>query len=306
MLSNLDPSARQFLNQVGRIQSRMDRAQQQIASGLRVTVASDAPDQVSTLLKLHAEIQQNQDYISGLNQVKTEVDAGEQAISSAVDLMERAIVLAAQATGPLQTAETRAGVAGEIGALIERLVSIANTSVSGRYIFSGDNDQAASYQLNPASPTGVDQLQSVTNTRQVQEPGGSTFSPSRTAAQMFDPIDTATALPAAENAFAVLSNLRNALLANLDSGISSSVAAIKKSSVYLNQHLSFYGQNQTRIAAGLDQTQQIDIRLRVQLGASQDADATSAIIELTQAKTQLQAAMELRAQLPRTSLFDLL
>jgi flagellin-like hook-associated protein FlgL len=47
-------------------------------------------------------------------------------------------------------------------------------------------------------------------------------------------------------------------------------------------------------------------RLQTQLSGIQDADETQAITELTQAQTQLQAAIESRAHIQRTTLFDFL
>jgi flagellin-like hook-associated protein FlgL len=46
--------------------------------------------------------------------------------------------------------------------------------------------------------------------------------------------------------------------------------------------------------------------LQTQIGNLQDADLTSAMLELTQAQTQQQAALTARAQMPRTTLFNFL
>ena len=46
MLSNLDPSAQQFLNNLNRIQERMSHAQREITTGRRVNQVSDDPDQI--------------------------------------------------------------------------------------------------------------------------------------------------------------------------------------------------------------------------------------------------------------------
>ena len=49
-----------------------------------------------------------------------------------------------------------------------------------------------------------------------------------------------------------------------------------------------------------------ETQLQSQLSGIQDADEAAAITELTQAQTQLQAALSSRAALPKTSLFDFL
>ena len=54
MLSSLDPSAQQFLNELNRIGDRMGRAQRQVTTGRRVAQLSDAPEAVPLILAARA------------------------------------------------------------------------------------------------------------------------------------------------------------------------------------------------------------------------------------------------------------
>jgi flagellar hook-associated protein 3 FlgL len=305
MLPFIDASGQQFLNAVNNVQSRLDTAQRQLASGLKVSQPSDAPDEVSPILQLQADIQRNQGIQSGINDVKTSVDTGEQTLSSSVTLMDQAISLATQATGTDQTADTRASLAQQVQSLLEEMVANSQTTVAGQYIFSGDNSQTPAYQLDLSSATGVDRLQTVASTNQVQAPGGSTFSASLSANDIFD-LSDASGNPVSGNVFASLNGLRMALLANDDTGIQSSISSIQAASQHLNDELAFYGRTQDRISSALDQTQNADVQLRSELSSRQDADATAAIVELTQAQVQLQAAYQARAKIPQQSLFQLM
>ena len=49
-----------------------------------------------------------------------------------------------------------------------------------------------------------------------------------------------------------------------------------------------------------------DLQLQAEISGKEDADITSAALEATQANTQLQAAFQMRARLPHSSLFDYL
>ena len=111
---------------------------------------------------------------------------------------------------------------------------------------------------------------------------------------------------AQSNVFSSINSLRRALLSNDENGISAALGDLTQSSAYLNQQLAFYGATQNRVQGSLDLSQSYETQLQTQLSGIQDADATEAITELTQAQTQLQAAMISRGQLPRTSLFDFL
>ncbi len=48
------------------------------------------------------------------------------------------------------------------------------------------------------------------------------------------------------------------------------------------------------------------MQLQTELSNIQDADAPTAIMELTQANTQLQAAFQMQAKMPHSTLFDYL
>ena len=52
MISNLNQSSEAFLANVERVQRTVDDASRQVSSGKRVNVASDAPDEIDTIMQL--------------------------------------------------------------------------------------------------------------------------------------------------------------------------------------------------------------------------------------------------------------
>jgi flagellar hook-associated protein 3 FlgL len=183
MIPTIYPSGQQFLDSLNNIQSRISTAEQQLSSGLKISQPSDAPDEISPILQLYSQIQQNQDIQTNLGTVQTQVNAGQNALSSAVDLLQNASVIATQATSLNQTADTRATLAQNVQGILEQMVAISNTTVAGRYVFSGDQDQTSLYtlDLNSLNGNGVDRAQVATNTGLVQGPGGAQFSASLSA-----------------------------------------------------------------------------------------------------------------------------
>jgi flagellar hook-associated protein 3 FlgL len=305
MLSTISPSGQQFVNSINDIQSRLAVAQKQLSTGLKVSQPSDAPDEISPILQLHSQIQQNDDIQTGLNSALTTVQTSESALSSAVNLLQSASVLATQATSTTQTAGTRATLAASVQSLMEQMVAASNTAVEGRYVFSGDQDQTPSYQLDLSSATGVDRLQLASATSLVQGTGGARYSASLSGNVIFDHRN-ADDTPASDNAFAALNGLRVALLANDSTGIASATTALSAASTYMNDQLAVYGQAETRVNSDLTQAQSDKVQLQTQLSSKTDADMTQAITGLTEGTTQLQAALSARARLPNTSLFDVL
>lgn len=307
MLSTISPTGQNFVNSVNRIQSRLTVAQQQLSTGLKVSQPSDAPDQISPILQLQSQIQQNQDIQDGLNTALTTIKTGESALSSAVDLLQSASVAAAKGSGTGQTAASRATLAQTVQALMENMVAASRTMVSGRYVFSGDQSETPSYQLDltAADGTGVARLQVASNTALVQSTGGVQYSTTLTANQIFDSRN-ADGTPDANNAFAALNALRVALLADDSAGITKSGAALSAASVYMNNQLAFYGASESRVSSDIDQAGNDQLALKTQLSGKTDADLTEAITSLTEGATQMQAALSARAKMPSTSLFDVL
>ena len=55
MISNLSPSNQAFLANMDRLQRTVDSATLQTSSGKRVNVASDAPNEIDTILQLRSD-----------------------------------------------------------------------------------------------------------------------------------------------------------------------------------------------------------------------------------------------------------
>ena len=308
MISGIDPSAAQFLADLSQTQARMARAEQELSSGLQFNDASDAPDQVSDILSLRADISRNSQVQSNLGNVKTQVDVAEQALSNAEQLVEQARTLAAQGVTGTQTPQTRLALAEQVQSIHDQLISLANTQVGNWYVFGGDAPQSAPYAADTVNPDvggGVVQLSTVQATRQIQDGLGNTFSVDATAQQIFDD-QNPDGTPASDNVFVAVNQLRVALQNNDVAGIQSSVDAVTQADDYLNQQLGFYGAAQNRVSSATDLSQKLALDYQTALSSKQDADMTEAITELNQTQIQEQATLQARAQMPKTSLFDFL
>jgi flagellar hook-associated protein 3 FlgL len=300
MISTLNPSTQRFLNALNQISQNLQQAQLQISSGLKVGHVSDAPDSVSALLAARANLSAAQQNQSNLGRFKAEADGGEQALQTAVQLFNQVQTLGAEGDTDTATAATRADLANQLGAILQQMGNLANTSVEGRYIFSGDSDQQVAYAINLSSATPVSAYMGSASTRVAQFPDGNTFPVALTAQTIFDSGNPAT------NVFSAITGLMAALNSNNDTAIQTAEAGLDQVSAHLNTRLAFYGNVQDNIAQATTDNQSLQTQLQTQISNLQDADVTSSITELTQAQTQQQAALESEALIPRDTLFDYL
>jgi flagellar hook-associated protein 3 FlgL len=300
MISSLDAAALSFLNGMNQIQQRAQRAQQEMTTGLKINSVSDAPDQIAGLWATRSQLDQATQTDTNLARVKTEVDTAESTISSAVTLVERAQTLASQGDTGTTSAQSRQDIAGELGGILQQLVSTANTTVEGRYIFAGDSDQQAPYSIDLTQTDPISAYQGSATTRQIQGADGTTFSIAKTAQDIFDNPN------GQQNIFAAINNMRVALLNNDQAAMDAAMPNVQSAGTYLNQQLAFYGETQNRVTSETDFASNYETQLKTQLSGIEDADLTQAITEMQQAVTQQTAALSSRAKLPKTSLFDFL
>ena len=315
MVTNLNASSELFLASLNRVEQQLNTANIEMSSGKKLNVASDAPGSVPPLLQLRTDQAQNQQIESNLTMAQTNANAADTALASASSLLDTAVQLATQAANATQTQDTRLSIAQQVQGILEQMVAYSQTQVEGRYIFSGDQDQSPTYQLDLSAPNGapdangagngVDQLATPAATQRIQDPAGGSFTASQTAQQIFD--DSAgDGTPAADNVFAALNGLLTALNNNDQPGIANALTNLQQASTHVNNAEAFYGTVENRIEAASNFASSYDTQLATEIGDKQDADLTQVALQATQAGTQLQAAMQMQGQMPKSTLFDYL
>ena len=298
MIQSINPSADAFLAAVGQLQAQVQRAQEEISSGLRVNKPSDDPSVVTDILQINSSLARNTQIGHNLTNVTAEVNTAEEALSSAVATLDTVAILGSQGANFNRTAADRAQIAVQIQDQLQNLIGNANTSVGNRFLFSGDGDQTAPYALDLTTTTGTTPYAGSAATRQVEDPRGSSFAVSQTAQQIFD-------APGA-SVFAAVNAIRVALLANDQTGIATALADLKTAQDSLNGSLAYYGSVQNQVSDATAATSTISLQLNANLSAARDADVVAAASDLTTAQLQLQAAFSARAKYPVTSLFNFL
>lgn len=300
MLDPIDSSSQQFLIAMDGLNQRLDRAQQQISSGLKIQTASDAPDQIGPLLQVRNNIAQNQQMQNNLATYKLEEDSAANALQQASSVLDSVKSLSATAVNGTLSPEMQTNLVQEIDGYMQDMVGISNTQVNGRYIFSGDSDQTAPYTLDPTRANGVSAYAGTSSTRQAQSPDGSSFSLSLTGQDIFDSSGSGASV------FSALASLRNGLLANNSATIQASLSSVQSAQDHLSTEEAFYGTAQNRISQATSFATNKDNQLQDQLSSIQDADVTASILELQDAEFQRSAALSARSKVPPTSLFDYL
>ncbi len=306
MISGLSASNEQFLASMNILQDNLSQVDEQLSSGLSVNQASDAPQSIQDIFVTRSELGQANQTVQNLTTINGQVQAAGSAVQSAIELLNQAVSLGTEGSSTSTTLSTQQNLAAQVQALQSQLVAISNTEVGGVYVFSGDASSSPAYQVDTSSPTGVDQLITPQqSTLQIAGPTGVTFQVSMTAEDLFDQQDS-SGNPTANNAFAALNGLVQALQSGDTSSITQAVSALQTASGYVNDQTAFYGAAENNVSSALDLAQKFQTTDQTQLSGLEDANTTTLAVQLTQDSTALDAAMSAEAHKPTTTLFDYL
>jgi flagellar hook-associated protein 3 FlgL len=294
-----------FLNGIRNLQGQEATTQRELSSGYQINDASDSPSQAPELIQLGSSLASVQAYQTNLGNVQAEANTADQAIGASISLIQNAETLAARGDNTTSTATTNQTLATQVQSIQQQLVSISNTTVQGRYIFGGDQDQSAPYQYNPASATGVDTLTAQVSSRVIVNTQGQPVYQGLTAQQIFGPVDSSGA-PTGNNTFAALQSLEIALQANDQPGIATALTSLQSASTYLNQQQAYYGAAEQRITNEQNNAANQVTALKTQIGSIRDTDEVQAATDLTQESTDQSAALGAEAEISQKTLFDYL
>ena len=304
MTDSLSATDARFLRDLGKIQTKMERAQREVTSGKRIFAASDEPDGISPLLSTRSELAANSQLKTNLGRTKAEVDTAESGLQQAVKVLERARVLAGQAQTDFNSDSTLKFLSAEAGDLSKQLLGVANLTNEGRYIFAGNSDANLPFDYDPNADTVTPYAGSATS-RQSLYPGGNPFDIAHAGDTIFDnPGSDSSGAP--KSAFAALRQFKSALDAKDLVAVKVSMQAIEASFTHVSSELSFYGEAQRRVYEATAEVGATDLRLQTQIDRLENSDITQSILEMQQAQFAQKAALEIRGQRPRTTLFDYL
>ena len=300
---SIQTATNQFLSGLSGIEKRLTNDNRQVSSGLRVQTVSDAPDSISQILQVNAQVSASNQVKANLTAVQLEVNVAEGAVNSATTLMDRAAQLAADGASDA-TSVDRPQLAAQVQNILVEMQQLTSTQVSGRYVFSGGTDQTPPYgavDLITNTTNGVGTYTGNSHVKTIGDSYGSQFQISLTAQDVFDGGPSGTS---SDSVFQSLTQLYNALAASDQAATAAAAANIRTSANYLGQQQAIYGDFQQRISDALVSQGALDTNLRAELSNLQDADMARAITQQQTDTTALTAAQVAYSSFPKKSLFD--
>lgn len=126
-----------MIHYIGNNLNRMDKFQNQLATGKKISVPSDDPVVAARALKLRTDVAEVEQYQRNVKDAQSWMDITEESLSKIGDVLQKTRELMVQgANGSLTTDDTQKANE-EIKQLRTQLLHLGNSTYAGRYIFSG-------------------------------------------------------------------------------------------------------------------------------------------------------------------------
>lgn len=277
---------------------KMLEVQESASSGKRINRPSDDPIGVMKVIDYDTAISKTEQYQRNVDNGMFFLNATESAISSTQNILVRAKELTISALNDTNGPAERAMMAKEIDQLHLQAIQIANTKISGRYIFAGYNTGNPPYNADgdyegTALADGGDIKVEIDSgsTIDINMPGYRAFVTSDNP-----PIDI----------LGTLNDLKTALEANDKGGINNAVDNLENAMDHLSEVRAEIGARINRLETAKEYLSKLKLDLIEYKSKVEDADIADVITQLAIQQNVLEMSRASAARVLQQSLLDFL
>ena len=132
-------------NNLSRNIFNMEKIQNQLATGKRISRPSQDPTGIVESMRLASRLKENKAFQDNAREAKSWLSTTDEALDGLTVALRRAYELTVQAANGVLAPEDQAAVKAEIEQIVEEVGVIANTIHNDRYIFGGTNTKNMPY-----------------------------------------------------------------------------------------------------------------------------------------------------------------
>ena len=265
---------------------------EKIATAKKLNRPSDDPIALVDAMQFKTATRQMDQYGRNLKTAASWFNVSESALSQTLDLVGRAREIAVLMNSTTQNAETRDAAAVEVGHLLDQAISLGNTQLSGRYVFSGFETATAPFTKVMVGGVETAQYNGDTNDFQVQIGKDENLTAGKNGQTVL--MDSAI--------FNTLGSLKKALEDNDWTGINTQLGNLTSVEDHLNNQIADIGARQNRAEVKENILGQLQLELKDRLSQAEDADIAEVLIQLNSKQVTYQAALAAAARVSEMSL----
>lgn len=278
-------------------QTSLNTALQEVSTGKSVSVPSDNPAASAEMVGNNMESANVDQYTKNITNVLANVQQANSTLSSVVTSLTQAVSLGTEAANGTNTSANLSSITNQLQSILSNVVSDANASVGGVYLFGGTASGSAPYTADSSSSTGY--------TYNGNDDANSV--------QIGDSLSVQTTMPGSQifsnssgNVIGALSSLVTALQSGDTSQISSATSTLSSAINSVSQAQGFYSNAESQLNSQESYLQQDTVTLTTQQNDLVGVDEAQAATLLSQAETDNSAILAAAAKVLPTTLLNYL
>jgi flagellar hook-associated protein 3 FlgL len=284
-----------LLAALNQTQLQAEQDELELSTGSSVNEPSDNPLAAALLIENNDQTTFNAGYLQSLNTVNGQLSTADSTLNSVETALQQAVSLGVEGANGTLSNSDRTDIAQELQGIQSQLISLANTSYEGNYLFGGTETSAPPYIASTSDPSGVT-YNGNSSVNSVSVGNGYKIGVNVPGSQLF----SATG----NNVFLALNDLITAMQSNGD--IAGATNELSSASTYLTAQRVFYGNAMAQVASQTTYLNTAKQQLAAQQSSLGAADMANAATNLSMAQTDEQAGMEAISKLSQNTLFDYL
>ena len=145
-----------MLRHLNRGLSRLDRHQQQLASGKQILRPSDDPAGVISVMELRSSLAENDQLLKNVTGALSWLESVDTVLGSVTSVLHRAKELTVYAATGTLNSDDRNAILKEVEQLFANVLELSNASHGGRYLFAGQKSTTMPFQRASDDPDSPD------------------------------------------------------------------------------------------------------------------------------------------------------
>jgi flagellar hook-associated protein 3 FlgL len=269
---------------VSEASANVQTAQNQAASGLRVSKPSDDPLAAAAARRESSRHALADAGKSATDRANTFLQGSDGAINDVLTALGRARDLATASASSTVSAQDRSALAVEVRSIRDQMIALGNTNIGGRYVFGGHRDQAPPYASDGT-------FNGDSSTKRVEVLPGLQVNASIAGSAIFGDAGPG-------DMFQTLDTLASALEANDVDGVAGSLGALDANQARVSNARSQIGSMMSNVTVAGAVAERSSTSAQVEFNRLVAIDEVTAATNLVQAKTLLQSAIAIVQQMP--------
>jgi flagellar hook-associated protein 3 FlgL len=271
----------------------------ELSSGLRVASLQDDPVTVAQSTLLGSSISRDDTFVQTASNESSRLQVTDSTLGEVVTQVTSAISTAVSGNNGTLNASDIASVAQELGGIRDQVLSLANTSYQGQYLFGGSQGSTPPYTLDTSTDPATANYTGDNSLQFLETPSGQKIQVNLPGSSVFG--------AAGSGVLGALNQLISDFSGGAATGtITADTSALTTALGQLSSQRSTLDSSLSRLQSTSTYVQTEESQLTVAQGSLVSADPAAVATQLSQAETQHQALLSVINALGSSDLFSLM